>query len=261
MRTLTLTADGTRCCLATNKGDCFVYKVSPESPNYFEKVTQWQAHNAYVLKTLYSPDMQLLATCSSDKTVRIWNTADYSLSKNLQGHSRWVWDCVFSSASDYLVTASSDNMARLWDIKDEKSIIQYAGHHKAIVCVALNDVDYVTDAHKAASQAATSSGASSSNSRDTGMVPGGTRTTLTAQQQQTLQQQQQTQQQAQARLQQQQQRATDQANAHRQQLINAATAARPQAPQGGAQGRHGAKSPDDDSAGSSPVSSGDEVSP
>lgn len=61
------------------------------------------------------------------------------MSKVLSGHQRWVWDCAFSSASNYLVTGSSDHYARLWDIKDAKSIIQYSGHHKAIVCVALND--------------------------------------------------------------------------------------------------------------------------
>jgi G protein beta subunit-like protein len=273
VRSLTLTDDGTRCCLVTNKGECFVWKVSPESANYFEKVKTWQAHNAYVLKCLYSPDMQSLATCSSDKTVRIWSTEDYSLVKTLQGHNRWVWDCVFSSTSEYLVTASSDNMARLWDIKEEKSIIQYAGHHKAVVCVALNDVDYASEGQK--SGQASSSSASSSSPQPGAASKG----SLTAAQQAQLQQQQQ--QQAQARLQQQQQRAAEQANAQRMQFINAATrlpaaaplppvaaiqaqnqAPAPQAAQPQQQQPPVAHSPDDDgSLGSSPLSSADEGSP
>ena len=219
--------------------------------------------------------MQSLATCSSDKTVRIWNTTDYTLSKTLQGHNRWVWDCVFSSASDYLVTASSDNMARLWDIKEEKSVIQYSGHHKAIVCVALNDVDYA--AEKAASgsapsssSSASSSASSSHSSRDGGAMVGASKTSMT-QQQALLHQQQQQQMAAQARLQQQQQRANETANAQRLQLINAATAGARHPPQQGQQAPQQmapqaaavhAKSPDDTgSAGSSPLSSGDEGSP
>lgn len=262
VRSLTVTEDGTRCCLVTNKGECFVWRVTPESANYFEELKRWQAHNAYVLKCMYSPDMKSLATCSSDKTVRIWSAEDYSLVKTLQGHNRWVWDCVFSSTSEYLVTASSDNMARLWDIREEKSIIQYAGHHKAVVCVALNDMEY--EGHKAASSSASSSGAGSPN------MPGqSAKTALTPAQQ--AQQQQQQQAAAQARLQQQQQRAAEQANAQRMQFINAATrqptGAAPHPPTQQPQNtqQHAAapqpaqaQPAENHSTGSSPISSGDD---
>ncbi|TDH67238.1 hypothetical protein CCR75_007481 [Bremia lactucae] len=63
----------------------------------------------------------------------------------LQGHQRWVWDCAFSAVSSYLVTCSSDQSARLWDLSQGEAIQQYSGHHKAVVCVALNDAaaDYL----------------------------------------------------------------------------------------------------------------------
>jgi G protein beta subunit-like protein len=94
-----------------------------------------------------SPNGKLLATCSSDKTAKIWNLeedvqkkkAKYSLVHTLQGHQRWVWDCCFSAVSSYLVTASSDQSARLWDLSQGESIRHYTGHHKAVICVALND--------------------------------------------------------------------------------------------------------------------------
>ncbi len=55
------------------------------------------------------------------------------------GHTRWVWDCVFSVDAAYLVTASSDATARLWDLGSSEAIRTYRGHHKAVVCCALND--------------------------------------------------------------------------------------------------------------------------
>jgi G protein beta subunit-like protein len=64
---------------------------------------------------------------------------DFSLDKTLAAHQRWVWDCVFSADSEYLVTGSSDQTARLWDISRGEVIKNYTGHHKAVVCVALND--------------------------------------------------------------------------------------------------------------------------
>ena len=39
----------------------------------------------------------------------------------------------------YLVTASSDGSARLWDCSSGEAIRVYNGHHKAVVCCALND--------------------------------------------------------------------------------------------------------------------------
>lgn len=58
IRSLTTTKNGKMCCVATNKGECIVWKVIPESIDYFQKVKSWQAHDAYVLKCLYSPDMK-----------------------------------------------------------------------------------------------------------------------------------------------------------------------------------------------------------
>jgi target of rapamycin complex subunit LST8 len=57
----------------------------------------------------------------------------------LDGHQRWVWDCAFSADSAYLVSVSSDHYARLWELSTAQIIRQYNGHHRGVVCVALND--------------------------------------------------------------------------------------------------------------------------
>jgi len=49
----------------------------------------------------------LLATASADRTIRIWNTRDWTLERTLVGHQRWVWDCVFSADSAYLVSGTA----------------------------------------------------------------------------------------------------------------------------------------------------------
>jgi len=45
----------------------------------------------------------------------------------------------FSSDSAYLVTGSSDHVARLWDVNLGETVRLFSGHHKAIICVVLND--------------------------------------------------------------------------------------------------------------------------
>ncbi|CAO3668322.1 unnamed protein product [Rhizopus stolonifer] len=141
MRSVTVASDGSILVAVNNKGICFIWKLSNGSEGEVELVHQFQAHTNYILRVVLSPDTKLLATCSADNTVKIWNTEkNFELYLTLQGHQRWVWDCAFSADSAYLVTASSDHVARLCELQNGETIRQYNGHHKAAVCVALNDL-------------------------------------------------------------------------------------------------------------------------
>lgn len=102
-------------------------------------VKRLSCHKAYVLRTSFSPDAKLLATASSDRTVKLWSTADFSLAGSLEGHSRWVWDVAFSADSSYLVSGSSDTTARLWEVGSGDVVRTFTGHHKAVTAVAIND--------------------------------------------------------------------------------------------------------------------------
>lgn len=74
----------------------------------FAPLTRVNAHSKYITKCVLSPDNKLLATCSADHTVKIWDasTHQFNLQKTLNGHQRWVWDCAFSADSAYLVTGT-----------------------------------------------------------------------------------------------------------------------------------------------------------
>lgn len=125
-------------------------------------ITHFSAHKNYITRVLLSPDVKHLATCSADHTAKIWEVPNleamlpmptpgqpqadppkpskpFKLESTLTGHQRWVWDCAFSADSAYLVTACSDHYARLWELHSEQIIRQYNGHHRGLVCVALND--------------------------------------------------------------------------------------------------------------------------
>ena len=73
-----------------------------------------------------------LATCSADKTVKLWSLNKegngFSNEKTLYGHSRWVWDAVFSCDTDFLITASSDMVAKIWKTDTGECIKTLKGH-------------------------------------------------------------------------------------------------------------------------------------
>ena len=156
MRSVSIASDGSCLVAANNKGNVYVWRIQGGSYGAdgspivgdgqneltdLQPVTKFQAHNTYITRCALSPDARYLATCSADTTVKIWSTSHYQfkLDKVLTGHQRWVWDLAFSADSAYLVSASSDHVARLWELSSGETIRQYNGHHRAAVCVALND--------------------------------------------------------------------------------------------------------------------------
>ena len=136
LHSLDIAVDGSVGAVVNNSGNAYFW--NPNEPEVcFEKL---EAHKGqYVLKCRISPDKNMMATTSADHTVKLWDLKSRTLSKTLISHQRWVWDCTFSADSSYLVTCSSDHTARLWEIERGEVIRHYTGHHKAVICCALND--------------------------------------------------------------------------------------------------------------------------
>jgi len=74
-----------------------------------------EGHSGGVTVVVFSPDSQLLASASVDRTVRLWDLSTGASCGTLKSHSHWVSALAFSPDGQVLVSASYDHTVKLWD--------------------------------------------------------------------------------------------------------------------------------------------------
>jgi WD40 repeat protein len=77
-----------------------------------------KGHSSFVVNLAFSPDGQMLASGSEDKTVKLWRVADGKLLRTLTGHTRGVESVAFSPDGTLLASGARDNTVRLWRVSD-----------------------------------------------------------------------------------------------------------------------------------------------
>ena len=91
-------------------------RITEENTTQIEPFLTLTGHDAPVIVVKYSPDGSLIASGSDDASVRIWDSSDGSLVRELIGHMESVNDLSFSPDGAILASASNDGSVRFWDV-------------------------------------------------------------------------------------------------------------------------------------------------
>ncbi|XP_078142077.1 WD repeat, SAM and U-box domain-containing protein 1 isoform X2 [Centroberyx gerrardi] len=98
-------------------------------------------HSDEVTCCAFSPT--LLATCSGDKTIRLYDSSDFSELpfSPLSGHGYAIHCCCFSSCGSYLVTCSTDGATIIWSAAtgEVQATLQHPGRSPVRVCALAPD--------------------------------------------------------------------------------------------------------------------------
>jgi WD40 repeat protein/tRNA A-37 threonylcarbamoyl transferase component Bud32 len=73
-------------------------------------------HQGDVTTVTFSPDLQLFASGSVDRTIELWDVPTWQLKRTLTGHEDYVESVDFSPDGHLLASGSADSMIKLWDV-------------------------------------------------------------------------------------------------------------------------------------------------
>lgn len=91
-----------------------------------------KAHDKSINAVCIAPNDKLVASCSMDKTIKLWSLPTLSPVMTLSGHKKGVWDISFSTLSSILLSCSGDQTLRVWNVKDGSTLYTIEGFDHSV---------------------------------------------------------------------------------------------------------------------------------
>jgi hypothetical protein len=92
----------------------------------------FHSHHHTINQVVWSLDEKRIASCSNDKTVRLWAPQTGQCVRTLVGHDDAVMGCAFSEDGLRLVSCGMDNFLILWNTVNGEMLRRFFGHDDII---------------------------------------------------------------------------------------------------------------------------------
>ena len=107
--------------------------------NYNQQAPTIFEHRNTVWSLAFSPDSQLLASSSGDKTIKLWQLKSGELLRAFPGaHSDTIWSIGISQNGQTLVSGSGDKTVKIWNLNTGELLQTLVGHTNTVSSVAIS---------------------------------------------------------------------------------------------------------------------------
>jgi len=113
--------------------------ISAAATTYKDQVPTIFEHSKTVWSLAFSPDNQLLASSSGDKTIKLWHLQSGELVRTFSGeHLDTVWSVAVSPDGQSVVSGSGDKTVKIWNLNTGKLLRTLSGHTDTVRSVAIS---------------------------------------------------------------------------------------------------------------------------
>lgn len=108
-----------------------VWWKGSKKKNSIEKLAaKWTvlAHEKDINAVCISPDGNIVASGSQDRTIKLWDVNTGKLLNVCRGHKRGIWSVTFSDVDKIIASASGDGTIRVWNVNNGSCLRTMEGH-------------------------------------------------------------------------------------------------------------------------------------
>lgn len=89
----------------------------------------------------FSPVDRCLASCSGDRTVRLWSVVDYTCLRVFEGHTASALTVKFANKGMQLLSGAADGLIKLWTIRSGECENTFDLHADRVWAIAVGSGD------------------------------------------------------------------------------------------------------------------------
>jgi WD40 repeat protein len=112
----------------TEEGEVKIFDTTSWKPTGEIK----NGHSDTVYGLSFSPDAKMIATCSADKFIKVWELPSGKFVKSFEGHTHHVLDVGWAGDGKLLASAGGDNTVKVWDFEKGEQARTINAHGKQV---------------------------------------------------------------------------------------------------------------------------------
>jgi WD40 repeat protein/transcriptional regulator with XRE-family HTH domain len=103
-----------------------------------EQLLSLTGHASWVRTVAFSPNGRTLVSCSTDRTIKLWDIGTGECLKTLREHTGRIWCVAFSPDGQILASGSDDRTVKLWEVSTGECLKTLQQHTAAVWTVSFS---------------------------------------------------------------------------------------------------------------------------